>query len=201
MRCSECGYKYVESSQSDRRLHSRAHAEICSGLRCSGLRSCPVAWHSGARSVVVINRQSPRVHRRLAEQVSLVAAGDTKPSNVAYCADERPDDRQIHLFLGVEEDRARAYVCFERRSRIWQCTWPEHDAGVPPHRLDDRAMWSIGYAWACRAHRRTGWMRVIIAAAADRLGFGSDFGWYTPFTDAGEAVARTLCPSGIFIAK
>jgi hypothetical protein len=44
-------------------------------------------------------------------------------------------------------------------------------------------------------------MRAIIATAADRLGFGSDFGWYTPFTEAGKAVARRLCPSGIFIAK
>jgi hypothetical protein len=62
-------------------------------------------------------------------------------------------------------------------------------------------MWSIGYAWVSRGDRRSGWLRDVLSAAKDHLGFGDDFGWYTPFSGDGEAAARALCPSGIFIAK
>ena len=200
MRCSECGFNYVESSGTDRRLHRRVHDEIVHGLRRSGLRSCPVALRIASRSVVVVNDESALTHRRLAQEVSLVAAGDTEFSSVAYSAREQPDDHHIHLFIGVEDDRAQAYVCFEKRSHIWRCTWQEYDEGVT-HRLDREPMWSIGYAWVSRGNRRTGWIRVIVAAASRHLGFANEFGWYAPFSDAGEAVARALCPSGIFIAK
>jgi zinc-finger of acetyl-transferase ESCO len=199
VKCPECGLEYVESSPSDRRLHRRVHREVVNGPYRLRLRRCNVVWKRGSRCVAVINSQSPRTQRLLAQEVSLVAAGDTDYTGVAYAADERSDSRQIHLFLGVSDDRAKAYVCFERRFHIWHCTRPEYAARVP-HRLDDRPMWSIGYAWVSRKNRRTGWLRDVLSAARDHLGFGNDFGWYTPFTDTGEAAARALCPSGIFIA-
>jgi hypothetical protein len=136
----------------------------------------------------------------LAQEVSLIAAGETNYSGVAYAADERPDERRIHLFLGVSDDRAQAYVCFEMRSRVWKCTWTEYASGEA-HKLEDRNMWSIGYAWVSRGNRRTGWLRDVLSAARHHLGFGDSFGWYTPFSEDGEAAARALCPSGIFIAK
>lgn len=200
MKCPECDFEYVESLPSDCRRHRREHDEVVNGPRCSDLRRCNVVWTRGSRSVVAINSQSPRSQRLLADAVSLVAAGDTEYSDVAYAADERPDERQIHLFLGVSDDRAQAYVCFERRFHIWQCTWSEYAAGVK-HRLDDGPIWSIGYAWVSRKNRRTGWLRDVLSAARDHLGFGDDVGWYDPFTATGEAAARALCPSGIFIAK
>jgi len=200
MKCLECGLEYVELSPGDRRLHHRVHDEVVHGPRRLRLRRCNAIWTRGLRSVVVINSQSPRTQKLLAQEVSLVAAGDTYYSGVAYAADERPDERQIHLFLGVSDDRAQAYVCFELRFHIWRCTWSEYAAGVA-HRLDDRPMWSIGYAWVSRRNRRTGWLRDVLSAARGHLGFGNEFGWHTPFTDTGEAAARALCPSDIFIAK
>ena len=200
MKCPECGLGYDDSSPNDRRLHRRVHDEVVNGPRRLRLRRCKVVWTRGSRGIVVINSQSLRTPRLLAQEVSLVAAGDTNYSGVAYAADEQPDERQIHLFLGVSEDRAQAYVCFERRFHIWQCTWSEYAAGVA-HRLDDRPMWSIGYAWVSKKNRRTGWLRDVLSAARTHLDFGTEFGWYTPFTDTGEAAVRALCPSGIFIAK
>jgi len=200
VKCLECGLKYVESSPSDCRLHRRAHDEVVNGPHRLRLRQCNVIWTRGSRSVVAINSQSPRTQRLLAQEVSLVAARDTDYSGVAYAADERPDERQIHLFLGVSDDRAQAYVCFELRSHIWRYTWSEYAARAA-HRLDDRLMWSIGYAWVSRKNRRTGWLRDVLSAARGHLGFGNEFGWHTPFSDSGEAAARALCPSGIFIAK
>jgi hypothetical protein len=150
--------------------------------------------------VVVVNSESPLIHRQLAQTISLNAADDTQLSNVAYAAREAPDERNIHLFIGVEADRARAYVCFERRAHVWRCTWDEYERGVF-HKSSSEPVWSVGFAWVARAHRRKGWLRIIISAAAARLDFGDSFGWYEPFTKDGEAAARALCPAGIIIAK
>lgn len=170
------------------------------GLRSLRFKSCQRAGRSGERSVIVINNDSPFIHRQLAQRVSLIGAGDSQLSNVTYAAREARDERNVHLFMGIEADRAlRAYVCFERRFRVWKCTWDEYDAGV--FQEAHQPMWSIGFAWVSRAHRRKGWIRRTAAAAGDLLGFGNSFGWYTPFTQDGEATARAMCPSGIFIAK
>jgi hypothetical protein len=200
LKCPECGFLYVESSPSDRQLHSREHDKIVNGLRLLSLRKCKVVWAQDSRAVVVINCESPRYQKLLAQKVSIVAAGEVGYSGVAYAASEPPDKRRIHLFLGVSADRALAYLCFECRYQVWQCSWQEYDNGMT-HLLDDRWMWSIGYVWVSKGNRRKGWLRDLLSAASDHLGFRNDFGWYTPFSEMGEAAARRLCPKGIFIAK
>jgi hypothetical protein len=106
----------------------------------------------------------------------------------------------MHLFIGVHEERAVGYLVLERRTRIWHCTWPDYDARRFHDLSDHPPMWSVGFVWVCRAKRSQGWIRIILSAAAEHLGF-VDYGWYTPFSKDGEALARTLCPGGIFIAK
>jgi hypothetical protein len=122
------------------------------GLRSLRFKSCQRAGRSGERSVIVINNDSPFIHRQLAQRVSLIGAGDSQLSNVTYAAREARDERNVHLFMGIEADRARAYVCFERRFRVWKCTWDKYDAGV--FHEAHQPMWSIGFAWVSRAHRR-----------------------------------------------
>jgi hypothetical protein len=197
--CPKCGFGYVESSASDQRLHRRIHAETMHGLKSLRFKGCKLAGRFGERSVIVINNESPFIHRQLAQRVNLNAAEDSQLCNVAYAAREALDERNIHLFMGIEADRARAYVCFERRFHVWKCRWDEYDARV--FHEAHQPMWSIGFAWVSRAHRRKGWIRQTVAAASDFLGFGNSFGWYEPFTEDGEATARAICPSGIFIAK
>ncbi len=118
MKCPQCDLTYDDSSPSDRRLHRRVDDEVVNGPRRLGLRRCNLVWRRGLRGVVAINSQSPRIQRLLAQEVSLVAAGDTDYAGVAYSADEPPDERRTHLFLGVSDDRAQAYVCFELRRRV-----------------------------------------------------------------------------------
>jgi hypothetical protein len=155
VRRSECCMADVDSSTSDRRLHRRAHDEAVNGLRRAAPRNCPVVWRSDSRPVVVITSDSPRAHRRLAQEVSLVAAGDVDFLRCCVLCRRAGRTTVRFNFLGVEGDRATAYACLERRSHFWQCTWTEHDAGVT-HPLDSRTMWSVGYAWVSRGNRRTG---------------------------------------------
>ena len=200
MRCSECGLSFVDTSPQDRRLHRRVHDEALNGPRCLGLRNAPVVWKTSSRAVVVINSQSPRVQRLVAQEISLIAAEASEYSDMAYIANTPQDEREIHLFIGMSEDRAQAYVCFEKRSRVWKCSWPEYERGVA-QQVENCTIWSIGYAWVSRNNRRMGWLRSILAAAQEHLGFVNNFGWYIPFSCSGEAAARALCPLGIFIAK
>ena len=200
-RCPDCGYGYVASSPSDRRRHRQIHADVVDGPRRAALAKYQRVWNSGSRSVVVINTQSPRSERLLAQDVSLVAAGEVDDfMGLSYAADADPGDRRVHLFLGAESDRARAYLCLEWRSRVWRCTWDEYESRKT-HPQPSLSMWSVGYAWVARGHRRKGWIHTVLAVASDHLQFGDEFGWYTPFTREGEALARAFCPSGIYIAK
>lgn len=149
----------------------------------------------------MINSQSSNRERQLAEEVSLVAARAVDSwTGMSYAAGEEPDARRIHMFLGVESGRARAYLCLEWRSRVWRYTWDEYDAGEA-HTQADLSVWSIGYTWVARGHRRKGWARTVLAAASDHLQIGNEFGWHPPFTPEGEALAHAVCPSGIYIAK
>ena len=200
MRCTGCGLLYVETLSSDRRLHKRVHSEVVDGPRRRGLFSLPICYKDSNRSVVVIDAASPHRARKIAQDVSYVAAGDVDLMGLTYAATERPDDRAIHLFLGVEEDRARAYMCVEMRRRVWQCTWADY-ARSAARPLPDRVMWSVGYAWVCRGHRRKGWSRLLLAAARNHLHFGDEFGWYAPFTPDGKAFVRSVCPDSFYIAK
>ena len=201
MKCSDCGFGYDAAYLPDRRLHRKIHANVVDGPRHVALAKCRRVWRSGSRSVVVINSQSLRSERLIAQDVSLVAAGDGNDyTGLSYAADEEPDARRIHMFLGTESDRARAYLCLEWRSSVWRCTWDEYEV-CKTHPQPGLSMWSVGYAWVARGHRRKGWIRTVLAAASSHLRFGSKFGWYTPFTPEGETLVRTLCPSGIYIAK
>ena len=200
-RCPDCGYGYVASSPSDRQRHRRIHADVVDGPRRAALARCRCIWNSQLRSVIVINTQSSRTERRLAQDVSLVAAGDVDDyMGLSYAADEDPGDRRTHLFLGAESGRARAYLCLEWRSRVWRCSWDEYQ-DRNRHPQPGLSMWSVGYAWVARGHRRKGWIRTVLAVASGHLEFGNEFGWHTPFTPEGEALARAVCPAGIYIAK
>ena len=56
------------------------------GPKSAILARCRPIWNFGSRSVVVITHESPLAERRLAEKVSLVAAGDSDFSGMAYAA-------------------------------------------------------------------------------------------------------------------
>ncbi len=197
MTCPECKYTYAESDAGDQRNHLRIHDETMNGLPISQFRSCQQTGSFNKGSVLIVNQKSPLICRELAQSVSLLAGIGF--FNVAYAATEPPDERNIHLFIGIEGERARSFLSFERRTCVVQCTWDEYNSHIY-HKIDE-PIWTIGFAWVGRAHRRKGWVRRTVRAASDHLGFGDLFAWYRPFTPDGEATARGLCHSGIYIAK
>jgi hypothetical protein len=201
--CPDCGLGYVPSFPSDARYHRRYHDKRVNGPQYKPLATDHTVWHPGGDRVTVVTPLSPHVQRKRAERVSLLAAPDVPFSFISYCADELPDDRNLHLFLGFSQDRAISFAKIEKRRHVWFRTWEQFDSHDPIERLAGHApIWSVGFLWVCRSRRRQGWARRLLLEAAGFLSVNIDeLGWYTPFTEAGEALARRLCPAGLFVAK
>ena len=204
MECAECGFLFVETLPSDRRKHNRYHRNVFFGLRRVSLERIQPIWTLGARSIRIVDSRSPRGHRQVAQELSLVAAGDVEDqfSFVAYHRDEAPDERQCQIVIGADSDHAVSYLVLERRFHVWRCTWAEYDTKVTHSVSSKDGVWSVGFAWVSRANRRQGWLRRSLEASSEHLGFSlTDLGWYTPFSKDGEALARSICPMTLVIAK
>jgi hypothetical protein len=172
------------------------------GLRSARIADVQAIWSSSSQSVRLVRASSPRAHRRLAQELSLVAAGDVDLSFVAYHAEERDDGRHYHIAMGVDSDRALSYAILERRSNVWFGTWEQFESEGIPLVPDAEPVWSVGFAWVSRANRRKGWMRRTLTAAANYLGLPLDrFAWHTPFTADGKALARHINPTGVLVGK
>ena len=202
MRCQDCDYGFVSELASDRRKHRRYHDRLLFGLKRRAITEVHAVWQADAGAVRVVNARSPLAHRRIAEEVSLIAAGEVDFSFVAFSAVEQESERDYHIFLGTQLERAVCYIMLERRSHVWRCTWTEYDSRTVHEVSDLGSVWSVSFAWVSRAKRRQGWARRSLEAATQYLDFPwAHLGWHTPFSPAGEALARHLCPDGILIAK
>ena len=200
--CPECGLGYVPEVPEDRRYHKKFHDTVVNGLRAPSARSDHIIWEEGAHRITVVNFRSPLVQRRRAERIGLLAHKDTPYDFAPYCATEDPDDRNVHLFLGYAADRGIALLLVEKRSTVWRCTWEEFEAHKAQKLPDHPPMWSVGLAWVNRRHRRRGWAHRLAMETARSFGLNvQQLGWYTPFTKAGEAMVRNLCPTAFYIAK
>jgi hypothetical protein len=200
--CAECGLNYVEALADDRRKHRLYHGESVDGLQRHPLPTDVIIWRSETKRILVVTSLSSWPQRRRAQDLSLLAARDMPFSGVAYNANDAPDERNLHIFIGAESLRLVAYLAFEKRTHIGRCTWPQWSAGEVRELSDHAPMWSVGVVWVCRARRRQGWVRRLLLAATSHLGVLPDhYGWFTPFSESGEAVARSLCPEVFFIAK
>ena len=200
--CRECGLSYVSSSASDRREHRLYHAESVAGLKRRPLPTDHVIWYSGPKRILVVTPRSNRIQRRWAQDLSQIAVRGVEFSGIAYDADEPPDKRDLHIFIGTESDRLVAYLAFERRARVWRWTWPQLGVHEPEELIEHVPMWFVGFVWVCHGKRRQGWIRLLLAAATKHVGVLPDqYGWHYPFSKDGEAVARVLCPEGFFVTR
>ena len=203
MHCPECGFGFEDRSASDRRVHRRYHDDLLLGPRGAALRNLPIAQPlTESQSIRVVSSSSPKTHRRVAQDVSLVAAGDVDYTGVAYAANEDPEDRDPHIFIGVDGKRAISYAMLERRYHVWTCTWQQYAAKECVPVATSTGVSSVSFAWVSRSNRRQSWMRRTLDAAVGYLRISlPDLAWYTPFTPKGELLVRRLCPDRLLIGK
>ena len=200
--CPECGLDYVTPSSNDRQKHRRIHDARLNGLPRKPHHNDEVVCASGLDRVLVVTPGSPMEQRRRAQDTSLLMRREVEGMDVTYCRNEKPDERDLHIFLGSRSDRLVAYLVLERREHIWRCTWSQYENDDARKIADRPWMWSVGIAWVCLSNRRQGWIRRLIAAASAHLEIApGEYGWYTPLSPDGEAMVRALHPEFFYIAK
>jgi ribosomal protein S18 acetylase RimI-like enzyme len=193
---------YAEDSSDDRHLHRTFHDEIVNGIPARDLKSDQTIWRQGENRIIVVDDFSPKPQRVRAARVGTAANREMHYDFGVYNEFERPDEREIHLFLFISSSRFVGLSILEKHSAICHYTWEEYDKYVQKELEEKKPMWSLSFIWVHKKHRRRGIARILLAEATRYLGVRiGDVGVYTPFSDDGEAFVRSVFSAGFIVAK
>ena len=202
MKCPDCGLGYVPDVFEDTRFHKKYHDEIVNGLPAKRAKNDRIIWEDSPLRITLVNYNSPLSQKKRAEMVAIIARKDTPFDFASYHASEPFDDRNVHVFLLYLHNRIIGLTVIEKRSNIWKCTWKQYESREPEILTSHPSIWSIGFVWIHRRYRRKGLARQIVKEAASFLATDmQSIGWYTGFTESGEALIRRLCPDHFYIAR
>jgi hypothetical protein len=169
------------------------------------LKDCEnVIWRSNNDKILVVTNDSKKSHRIFSEKLSCLAGRDIASFGGMSPADEQADERKIHLFNYIRDNRGIGLLIFELRTKIYQCS------GYPPSTdncneiKDHSPLWSVGTIWVNKQYRglqnETHIATELLAQSAKYLKVNlTEIGWYKSFTCDGERFARRINPETYFI--
>lgn len=200
--CPDCGLSYMPTISRDAKNHRSYHDKKMNGPAYKRLASDQAIWEEIGARLVVVTPKSPFVQRKRAERVSLVAASDARFSFVSCCAQKRPDELDLHMFLLFKNKRAIAFAKLEKCFYKRFLTWHQYDNDYEiPWVAANPPIWAVTYVWVCRNRLRQGWARQLISEACRFLGLTEmNVGWVCPLTESGNLLVRNLCPDGLINA-
>ncbi len=202
LRCPDCGIAYVKESVEDRRIHRTYHDEALNGIPGAPLRSERTIWRQRDERIFLVTPASPKPERVRARKVAGLANREMHHDFGIYNEHEPPDKRDLHLFLNGVRDRLVGLAIFERRDHVCRVTWEEYDRREPKELAPASPVWSFGFAWVHRKYRRQGIAHRLFHEGLVFLKVTpEDMGVYTPFSEEGEKLARSLFPTGFLVAK
>ena len=202
MQCPVCKMGYSEENPEDRRLHRIYHDKIVNGVPARPLKSDNVIWRHDKDRIVVVTSFSPIAQRVRAAKVARAANQETQYDFGIYSEHERPDFRDIHLFVYCYRNRSAGLSILERRSNVCHYTWEEFDNRIQKTLEKQVAIWSLGFTWVHKKYRRRGIGKTLLMEAVRYLRVEiNEIGLYTPFTNDGESFARYIFREGFLIAK
>lgn len=202
MQCPKCGMGYVPGLPEDEAEHARYCDLMVSGPPMGILEGARIIWTKGDDRIILVTDSSPIDQRKLAHEVSTCANREMSYDGGIYRHYDPPDERQIQIFLYVRASRAVGMLLVEKRTKVWRCTWNGDETPVCVEQPEIVSLWSVGFVWVHRQHRQAGIAYVLFAEAIRTLELGeNEIGWYTPFSEDGEAFVRKLYPTHFFVAK
>ena len=202
MECPKCGMGYVPEIPEDGKAHRRYHDRIVNGVYAKRAKSDVIVWEKDDYRIAVVNYFSPLSQKIRAENIGLVAHRDTPFDFAPYHSEEPLDERNIHLFLLYKKNRIIGLLIVEKREYVQKFTWKEYENAAGQELPKADPIWSIGLAWVHQKHRKKGFGKQLIQVAASYFKVGpQSIGWYTPFTDEGERLAKCICSEYFYVAK
>jgi len=155
-------------------------------------------------NILVVNRASCSADRERAQHIGRRANQELEFDFGIYDPNDLDPRRDPHAFLGVMGEIEVGVLVAERRGQaMWTVTWAEYDSRIAPDReIPVKGYWSVTAVWVAPDHRRHGMASLLVHSAAAEFGVElSELGWYTPFSDAGESLVRSLCSESFLIVK
>ena len=202
MECPECNMAYAEYLPEDRKQHRIYHDQIVNGVPAPHLKSDVIIWRINEDRIIAVNSYSPMPQRVRASKVGSAANQEMHYDGGIYSRNERPDERNIHLFLYCSKKRAIGLAKLEKRSFIVKYTWEEYDKNIQKEMIESDSIWSLGFIWVHKKHRKNGIAKTILTEAISYLGVSiSGIGLYTPLSEEGEHFAKSIFPVSFLIAK
>lgn len=193
---------YVPGYPEDEKEHKKYHDKIVNGLYAPKIKSDKTVWEKDGYRITVVNYLSSLAQKRRAEEVGHIANRDTQFDFAPYSHKELLDERNVHLFLLYRKNRIVGLLIVERRDFVQRFTWQEYANAGGKELPKANPIWSIGFVWVHRKYRRAGLGLNLVQAAASYFDIEvTSVGWYTPFTDDGRKLARSLCTESFFVAK
>lgn len=203
VKCPECELKYIPDIPDNLEYHNRYHDEMVNGVSAVVTGDEQIVWRKEEKFISVINFLSTPSQKKLAEQVGIITNRDTKYDFQPYSADEKIDERDVHILLYHQKGRVIGFLLIEKRTHIWNCTWQQYEQRKPTEVTNIPYLWSVGLVWVNRQHRRGGIAKRLIKEAAQFFDVEvKGLGWYAPpITESGKAMLRGLLPEGYYITK
>jgi hypothetical protein len=193
---------YVEDLPDNEKEHEAFHDRVVKGVPGKPLKTDRMIWQESDKRITVVTAFSHISQRNRAEAAASLANLGTRYDGGIYQAAEKPDERDIHIFLYHARNRIVGLIILEKRSTVWRCRWGESDPPACEELRGHEPMRSVVFIWVNTKHRKSGIARVLFLHAVKHLGLSrEEVGWYTPFSDDGRAFAKSLYPDEFYVAK
>jgi len=181
-----------------REVVRRCKIALASHSRACRLPYTDLVCEDGDLRVYCVNTRSLMRERQYSACVATTmgASGEVPGSLVGWYALRDPEDERLyspHAFVPVLGDRTCG-ILVVRKKECWTYEWASENLVS----ADPVVRWCADRIWVEESYRRRGIARSTVAAAAKRFGVEvTEMGWVTPFSDDGEALARSLAPETV----
>lgn len=186
-----CGYSRAHAAGET--WHARAHLNWSTGIPIPKT----VRWYGD--DIAVVTATSPAAWRKLAHQCSRLPQRENGYDFASFdIGDGLPADNGLRAYLYRARDRVVGYASvFDDTQARWFDAWAER-AG--PHPDDGLRRPVVNVIFTAQTWRRSGVAREMVLAVAAHSGVDvSALAWAQPLSRGGQALARSLCPVGVWL--
>lgn len=182
--------------------HRRYHDTVVNGVRIRARATDTVIWQrNDLRAIVVRHRDTPWAQRRRVQAVVHAAGRDDPFDGTPYFFKEPPDDRDVHLFLLMKDERAIGLLVAHLRQVAVEAYWPRKGGGrMRRGRTQKGPVWTIARVWVLKRFRGMGFGKRLVKLTAAHLKIRvAALAWSLPFTEGGRKLAQACSPK-MFLA-
>lgn len=204
MSCSKCGMAYIQGDVEEEAQHAVYCDMMTNGPSVNLNSKSSVIWKDGTSWIAHITDDSPEDERKLAYDLGRVANREMHYDGGIYHHYDQPNELATQLYVYITNGRAKGLFILEKRTTIWRCTWPLPGESSPScvEKPEISWMWSVGFIWLHSSLRHSGIGKLVFEQSLAHAGIPIEqVGWYTPFSQSGEAFVRRFCPSVFYVAK